>query len=150
MPKTTAISETLNDVSKIGLTEAVRIVLRANGGWMTPQQIRDQIRKLGIDLSRYQNPLASIHTILDRLIDKEIELDVLETPKQRAARRRGEEVKAKAVVRWKGPPETVWERLQKIPRDKADEIVKHAAEGISKEQIRKVVMSDIRKRKKKE
>lgn len=52
-PKDIAVAEVLKEVSKIGLTDAVRSVLRANGDWMTAMQVRGRIVKLGVDLSKY-------------------------------------------------------------------------------------------------
>jgi hypothetical protein len=157
IPKDIAVVETLKDVSKTGLTEAIRIVLRASGEWMTAMQIRDQILKLGVGLSKHKNPLASIYTILHRL-DKEVEMATAESTskimaKYQAAQERGEKgfqaVKAKFVYRWKGPVETVWERLNALPREKANEIVKETADTIAKEHWRKQMRSP-KKTKKKE
>lgn len=136
-PKHIAVAEVLNEVSKLGLTDAVRSVLRASGDWMTPMEIRDQVVKLGINLSKYQNPLASIHTILGRL-DKEVEGAIEETSRQRAARQRGEATKPKIIFRWRGRVETLWDRLANLPRDKADKVMKETAEGISKKQMDKL------------
>jgi hypothetical protein len=147
-PKDIAVSETLKAVSNIGLTDAVRSVLRASGDWMTPKEVRDRVLKLGLDLSKYQNPLASIHTILGRL-DKEVEVSAIESASQRAARHRGKMAgKPKLIFRWKGPVETVWERLQKLPREKADEVVKEVAKNLAGDHIRKLMTGKSRGRKK--
>ena len=50
-----------------GLTEACRMVLRAAGHPLTAVEIRDQLDAMGIDMSRYTNDLAVLHTILKRL-----------------------------------------------------------------------------------
>lgn len=126
IPKDIAVSETLKEVSNIGLTDAVRSVLRASGEWMEAREVRDHIVRLGIDLKKYKNLLASVHTILDRLFSKEVE----------AASPRGSK---KIVYRWKGPTETVWERLQKLPREKADEVVARTADSVATKEFRKVV-----------
>lgn len=51
----------------LGLTDAVRMVLRGAGLPMTPVQIRDRLSGIGFDLTRYTNELAAVHTILKRL-----------------------------------------------------------------------------------
>jgi hypothetical protein len=52
-----------------GLTDAVRRTLEASTArGMTPVEVRDALVSSGLDLSRYVNPLASIHTILKRLV----------------------------------------------------------------------------------
>jgi len=51
----------------VGLTDAIRIVLRGAGVPMTPTDVRDRLRGMGFDVSRYVNDLAAVHTILKRL-----------------------------------------------------------------------------------
>jgi hypothetical protein len=54
----------------VGFTEAVRKILEGNATeYLTPVQVRNELRRKGFDLSKYTNPLASIHTILKRLQD---------------------------------------------------------------------------------
>jgi hypothetical protein len=53
----------------MGLTEAIRVVMRGAGVPMTPVQIRERLNAIGFDLSKYSNDLAAIHTILKRLND---------------------------------------------------------------------------------
>jgi hypothetical protein len=51
----------------IGFSDAVREVLKAGGGYMTPAQVKDGLIRMGIDLeAKYSNPLAVIHTTLKR------------------------------------------------------------------------------------
>jgi len=50
-----------------GLTDAVRTVLRYGGHAMTPVEVRDRLKSIGFDLTRYSNDLAAVHTILKRL-----------------------------------------------------------------------------------
>jgi len=50
----------------LGLTDACRMVLRG-GQPMTPVEVRDRLRAIGIDMSKYANDLAAVHTILKRL-----------------------------------------------------------------------------------
>lgn len=59
--------ETLADV---GFTDAMRVVLRTDFrlGFREPREIRDALMERGFDLSGYTNPLASVHTILKRLV----------------------------------------------------------------------------------
>jgi hypothetical protein len=51
----------------MGLTEACRLVMRGDGVPMSPSDVRDRLRAIGLDLSKYSNDLAAIHTILTRL-----------------------------------------------------------------------------------
>src|SRR5580704_6326304 len=50
----------------LGLTDACRMVLRG-GLPMTPVEVRDRLHAIGIDMSKYANDLAAVHTILKRL-----------------------------------------------------------------------------------
>jgi hypothetical protein len=52
-----------------GLTDACRVVLRGAGVPMTPPEVRDRLRAIGFDLSKYASDLAAIHTVLKRLND---------------------------------------------------------------------------------
>jgi bifunctional DNA-binding transcriptional regulator/antitoxin component of YhaV-PrlF toxin-antitoxin module len=52
----------------LGLTDACRMILRG-GQPMTPVEVRDRLRAIGIDVSKYANDLAAVHTILKRLND---------------------------------------------------------------------------------
>ena len=51
----------------LGLTDACRLVVRGAGLPVTPMEVRDRIKAIGFDLSKYANDLAAIHTILKRL-----------------------------------------------------------------------------------
>lgn len=51
----------------LGLTDACRLVVRGAGVPVTPMEVRDRIKAIGFDLSKYSNNLAAIHTILKRL-----------------------------------------------------------------------------------
>jgi hypothetical protein len=51
----------------LGLTDAVRLVVRGGGVPMTPVEVRDRLHGMGFDLSKYANDLAAVHTILKRL-----------------------------------------------------------------------------------
>ena len=50
-----------------GLTDACRTVLRNAGRPMTPVDVRDRLRAIGFDLSKYTSELAAVHTTLKRL-----------------------------------------------------------------------------------
>jgi hypothetical protein len=50
-----------------GLTDACRVVLKNAGKGMTPTEVRDRLESIGVDLSKYSNSLAAVHTVLKRL-----------------------------------------------------------------------------------
>ncbi|HEY6210974.1 MAG TPA: hypothetical protein VIW45_01755 [Vicinamibacterales bacterium] len=51
----------------MGLTDAVRLVVRGAGVPLTPVEVRDRLQAIGFDVSKYTNDLAAVHTILKRL-----------------------------------------------------------------------------------
>jgi len=53
---------------KIGITESVRVILRENFFPMTAIDLRKKIEARKLNIQRYANPLAVIHTVLKRLI----------------------------------------------------------------------------------
>ena len=50
----------------MSITDAVRHAMRA-GVPMTPQDVRERLLSIGVDLSAYSNDLAVIHTVVKRL-----------------------------------------------------------------------------------
>ena len=56
-----------------GLTDAIRSILRRSK-WLSPPQIRDGLKKEGINLSD-RKPLIKVHVVLKRLVEKgEVEM----------------------------------------------------------------------------
>lgn len=56
-------------VTGIGLTEAVRLVMRSSAAQpiQTPAVVLAVLRTMGFDFSEYRNPAAAVHTTLKRL-----------------------------------------------------------------------------------
>ena len=72
------LAQTIGTLSKLlghtptvplGLTDAIRLVMRGAGVPMTPVDVRDRLQGMGLDMARYTNDLAAVHTILKRLND---------------------------------------------------------------------------------
>jgi hypothetical protein len=72
------LAQTIGTLSKLlgqtptvplGLTDAIRLVMRGAGLPMTPVEVRDRLRGMGFDVAKYTNDLAAVHTILKRLND---------------------------------------------------------------------------------
>jgi hypothetical protein len=55
----------------VGLTDAVREVLKTVKVFITPVKVRDRLTEMHYDLSKYKNVLASLHTVLKRLADND-------------------------------------------------------------------------------
>jgi hypothetical protein len=52
----------------LGVTAACRTALRSSVEAIPAPLIRDRVAAMGVDLTRYANPLAVVHTVLKRLI----------------------------------------------------------------------------------
>jgi len=63
-------SELTEDVTGLGLTDAIRKVLSSHRIEMTPTEIRDALVDNGMDLSKYANQMVPIHNTLKRLYDQ--------------------------------------------------------------------------------
>jgi hypothetical protein len=81
--------------SRSGLSDAVRLVFRADPGLLFPTEVRDRLKASGYDIDQHSNVLASIHTCLKRMV----EAGELET----------KEVEGKTAYRLK--PEPILERM---------------------------------------
>jgi archaellum component FlaC len=58
---------------ELGLTEAIRRVFRQNPEKnFVPVEIRDELEQMGYNVEKYGNILASIHSVIKRLLDKDI------------------------------------------------------------------------------
>lgn len=59
------------DVSSMTLANAIRLIINSTGRAVTVKEIRSRLNDIGFDLSKYGNPLASIHTAASRMIATE-------------------------------------------------------------------------------
>jgi len=83
LPPSSPVALIVKQIERDGITNAIRNILHGVGEWMSPAQIRDQMIRFRIDLTRYKNPLGSIHTILGRLAESgEIEQGIDEKTKK--------------------------------------------------------------------
>lgn len=55
--------------SATGFTATIRNIIQQNPRGLTPPEIRDALFGVGYDLSNQVNPLASIHSVLRRLVE---------------------------------------------------------------------------------
>jgi hypothetical protein len=56
-------------VAGLGITEAIRYVIRRNGERFAPTDVRERLQEAGYDLSDLTAPMASVYKILARLAD---------------------------------------------------------------------------------
>jgi hypothetical protein len=57
----------LTPTQPFGLTDACRVVYRNAGIPLSPTEVRERLRTIGMDLSTYSNEMSAIHTVLKRL-----------------------------------------------------------------------------------
>src|SRR5579859_2281792 len=67
------VGSTIPDVQNMSLSNAVRTIFRglAPDRYLTAIDVRTKLEELGFDLSGYENPLASIHTCLRRMLESD-------------------------------------------------------------------------------
>ena len=70
------------NVNEYSLSNAVRFIFNSlepgSGRGLTAMEVRSKLEDLGYDLTKYENPLASIHTCVRRMIETE-ELNLMES-----------------------------------------------------------------------
>jgi len=87
------ISFSEDNISALGITDAVRLVLRGSSGRLSAQDIRKELVDKGYDLSTLSVPMASIYKILSRLSDDDGEVE-------------REKEEGRVYYKWKIPPMT--------------------------------------------
>ncbi len=62
-------TEQMAEVMKhqLGITQIIKAILNQSSEWLSPVQVRDELRRMGFELSHYANPMALIHQSLIRL-----------------------------------------------------------------------------------
>ena len=65
------------DVNVLSLANAIRLVIQSSDRPITAIEMRGRLTDLGVDLSKYENPMASIHTAVNRMVDSE-EMDYIQ------------------------------------------------------------------------
>jgi hypothetical protein len=81
------------EISSLGITDAIRSILKRSGERLSPQDIRRLLSEKGYDLTGLSAPMASIYKILSRLVDDSQEVE-------------REKEGGRVYYRWKHPPIT--------------------------------------------
>ncbi|MGO8731823.1 MAG: hypothetical protein ACLQVM_03405 [Terriglobia bacterium] len=58
------------EIDALGITEHCREIFKGTRRCLTPLQIREELSAKGMDLSKQKNIMASIHTVMKRLVAK--------------------------------------------------------------------------------
>jgi hypothetical protein len=67
-PLTGLVGSVFDDITDLGITDAVRSVLDPNRK-MSPAEIKEAMQQRGYDFTKYSAPDASIRTVLKRLVE---------------------------------------------------------------------------------
>jgi hypothetical protein len=54
-------------IDRMGITYDVLAIVNGARMGLTPTQVRDRLKEIGYDLTKYSNPLSTIHVVLNRL-----------------------------------------------------------------------------------
>jgi hypothetical protein len=65
------------DINSLSLADAIRLIIKNCDKPVSAKEVRNRLYDLGYDLSKYNNPLASVWTASKRMIDAE-ELELTE------------------------------------------------------------------------
>jgi uncharacterized protein (UPF0335 family) len=74
IPKDTGVAKLTTSVKNWGLTEAIRVVMKAADRPLSAIDVRDRLKSMGFDVKQYQNDMATINLTLERL-SKQGEID---------------------------------------------------------------------------
>jgi hypothetical protein len=77
------------DDLRMGITEASRFILKEKFFPMTASDLKKSMEARKLDLSRYSNPLAVIHTVLKRLVKRSFPRTGARKPTSGSAQRTG-------------------------------------------------------------
>lgn len=66
------LDEEFDEEDAIGLTDAIRHAFRKVGiaGHLTPTEVKGQLEMMGYDTAKYGNVMASVHTVVNRLLNQ--------------------------------------------------------------------------------
>ena len=62
-----ALCSSLPDINALSLSDAIRLMIKGTNGGLSALGIRDKLEEMGFDLTKFKNPLASIHTAIGRM-----------------------------------------------------------------------------------
>ncbi len=85
------------DINALSLSDAIRLMIRSTSEGLSPVAIRDKLDEMGYDLKKFKNPLASIHTAVDRMAESG---EFVRTPNDQNKVEAGENLKTQAEGFW--------------------------------------------------
>jgi hypothetical protein len=64
------LGESFSEEDELGLTDAIRQAFKTASGGMAPTDVKGRLEQLGYDTSKYGNVMASVHSVINRLVRK--------------------------------------------------------------------------------
>jgi hypothetical protein len=64
-----ALCSELPDINALSLSDAIRLMISSTAEGLSTLGLRDRLTEMGFDLTKHKNPLASIHTAVNRMIE---------------------------------------------------------------------------------
>jgi hypothetical protein len=86
----------VEDLKGLGITDAIRTVLKNSKQRLSPNEVRKALTQGGFDMSGYSSPMSSIYTVLGRLASDDDSSEVI----------REQDVNRNVFYRWKANEST--------------------------------------------
>ncbi len=67
IPKDNNAAKLTDDIREWGLTDAIRVVMKAADRSLSAIDVRDRLRAMGFDVKQYQNDMATVNLTLERM-----------------------------------------------------------------------------------
>jgi chromosome segregation ATPase len=64
------LGEQFVEEDAIGLTDAIRQAFKTSSTPLQPTEIRDRLKSIGLDITKYGNVMASVHSVINRLLSR--------------------------------------------------------------------------------
>jgi len=65
-----ALGEKFIEEDTLGLTDAIRQAFKTAGRRLAPTEVKDRLESIGYDTSKYGNMMASVHSVINRLVQQ--------------------------------------------------------------------------------
>jgi len=63
------VTSRMIDISSFSLANAIRFIINSSGRSVSAMDVRSKLKDWNYDLSQFENPLASIHTAMNRMLE---------------------------------------------------------------------------------
>jgi hypothetical protein len=71
IPPNLELPANFSEKPSLGFTDAIRAIVGKSQAGVTPTEVRDQLREIGFDLTKYKQEMVPVHNTLKRLEEQE-------------------------------------------------------------------------------